>query len=62
MNVDTFEDMEAIYAGDIAALFGVDCSSGDTLVAIKTPMENLSMVWEIDLALCIGTTWSGGSG
>ncbi|KAM3182842.1 elongation factor EF-G [Hymenolepis weldensis] len=43
MNVDTFEDLEAVYAGDIAALFGVDCASGDTLVAPNTPMENLSM-------------------
>ncbi|VUZ52116.1 unnamed protein product [Hymenolepis diminuta] len=43
MNVDTFEDLEAVYAGDIAALFGVDCASGDTLVTPNTPMENLSM-------------------
>ncbi|CDS39450.1 elongation factor G mitochondrial [Echinococcus multilocularis] len=43
MNVDTFEDLEAVYAGDIAALFGVDCSSGDTLVSPNGPMENLSM-------------------
>ncbi len=44
MNVDTFEDLEAIYAGDIAALFGVDCSSGDTFVTPNTSMEKLSMV------------------
>lgn len=44
MNVDTFEDLEAVHAGDIAALFGVECSSGDTLVSPNSPMENLSMV------------------
>ncbi|KAL7059430.1 hypothetical protein AAHC03_013472 [Spirometra sp. Aus1] len=43
MNVDTFEDLDAVYAGDIAALFGVDCSSGDTLVAVNSPMEKCSM-------------------
>ncbi|VDD76721.1 unnamed protein product [Mesocestoides corti] len=43
MNVDTFEELEAVYAGDIAALFGVDCASGDTLVSPNTPMEKLSM-------------------
>ncbi|VDN97685.1 unnamed protein product [Rodentolepis nana] len=43
MNVDTFEDLEAVYAGDIAALFGVDCASGDTLMAPNTTIENLSM-------------------
>ncbi|KAM7542442.1 hypothetical protein Aperf_G00000001195 [Anoplocephala perfoliata] len=43
MNVDTFEDLEAVYAGDIAAFFGVDCASGDTLVATNTLAENLSM-------------------
>ncbi|KAA0190321.1 EF-Gmt, partial [Fasciolopsis buskii] len=32
LNVTDFEDLEAVYAGDIAALFGVDCASGDTLL------------------------------
>ncbi|KAA3674356.1 elongation factor G [Paragonimus westermani] len=35
LNVTDFEDLDAIYAGDIAALFGVDCFSGDTLVDTK---------------------------
>ncbi|KAF8569401.1 hypothetical protein P879_02989 [Paragonimus westermani] len=35
LNVTDFEDLDAVYAGDIAALFGVDCFSGDTLVDTK---------------------------
>ncbi|KAF6768919.1 hypothetical protein AHF37_09489 [Paragonimus kellicotti] len=35
LNVTDFEDLDAVYAGDIAALFGVDCFSGDTLVGTK---------------------------
>ncbi|THD26256.1 EF-Gmt [Fasciola hepatica] len=36
LNVTDFEDLDAVYAGDIAALFGVDCASGDTLLDPET--------------------------
>lgn len=36
------EDVNEIYAGDIFALFGVDCASGDTFVTDK----NLSLSME----------------
>ncbi|OON22054.1 translation elongation factor G, partial [Opisthorchis viverrini] len=37
LNVTEFEELETIYAGDIASLFGVDCASGDTLMDVKAP-------------------------
>ncbi|CAL8072765.1 unnamed protein product [Calicophoron daubneyi] len=45
LNVTDFDDLEEISAGDIGALFGVDCSSGDTLVDLnmKQPLVMESM-------------------
>jgi elongation factor G len=40
MHADQMEDIEAISAGYIGALFGIECSSGDTFVA---PGHNLTM-------------------
>ena len=40
MHADQMEDMGSVMAGDIGALFGVDCASGDTFVS---PGVNLTM-------------------
>ncbi|KAM4742670.1 elongation factor G, mitochondrial [Anableps anableps] len=41
LHADQMEDVEEVYAGDICALFGIDCASGDTFTS-KTS-SNLSM-------------------
>ncbi|XP_077421478.1 elongation factor G, mitochondrial [Vanacampus margaritifer] len=41
LHADQLEDVEEVYAGDICALFGIDCASGDTFTS-KT-CDNLSM-------------------
>jgi elongation factor G len=41
MHADQMEDIDAIAAGSIGALFGIDCASGDTFVA---PGVNLTMM------------------
>ncbi|XP_054650087.1 elongation factor G, mitochondrial [Dunckerocampus dactyliophorus] len=41
LHADQMEDVDEVYAGDICALFGIDCASGDTFTS-KTS-NNLSM-------------------
>ncbi|XP_015225700.1 PREDICTED: elongation factor G, mitochondrial [Cyprinodon variegatus] len=41
LHADQMEDVDEVYAGDICALFGIDCASGDTFTS-KTS-ANLSM-------------------
>uniref|UniRef100_A0A672QAK0 Elongation factor G, mitochondrial n=1 Tax=Sinocyclocheilus grahami TaxID=75366 RepID=A0A672QAK0_SINGR len=41
LHADQMEDVEVVFAGDICALFGVDCASGDTFTARTN--ANLSM-------------------
>ncbi|CAJ1065373.1 elongation factor G%2C mitochondrial [Xyrichtys novacula] len=41
LHADQMEDVEEVYAGDICALFGIDCASGDTFTCRAS--ANLSM-------------------
>lgn len=41
LHADQMEDVEVVYAGDICALFGIDCASGDTFTTRTN--ANLSM-------------------
>ena len=43
MHADQMEDIEAIPAGYIGALFGIDCASGDTFVSRGTTLAMSSM-------------------
>lgn len=42
LSVCAFQDVDEVYAGDICALFGIDCASGDTFTSRTS--ANLSMV------------------
>lgn len=42
LHADQMEDVTSVFAGDIFALFGVECASGDTFVT--DPKLNLTMV------------------
>ena len=42
MHSDEMEEVSGGHAGDICALFGIDCASGDSFVADKGP--NYTMV------------------
>jgi elongation factor G len=43
MNSDDMQDVDVAYAGDIVALFGVDCASGDTFTDGKVKYAMTSM-------------------
>ncbi|MGD8345482.1 MAG: elongation factor G, partial [Desulfobacterales bacterium] len=43
MHADQMEDIDAIYAGYIGALFGIDCASGDSFVAPGLSLTMTSM-------------------
>ena len=61
MNSDDMQDVETAYAGDIVALFGVDCASGDTFTDGKVNYAMTSMhVPEAVISLAISPKDKGG--
>lgn len=38
MHSDEMEDVQVLHAGEIGAMFGVECSSGDTFVSLDNPV------------------------
>eukprot|EP00794_Sanderia_malayensis_P002831 gene2831-3274_t len=48
MHADQMQDIKEAYAGDICALFGVDCSSGDTFVADNAQKLSMESIYVPD--------------
>uniref|UniRef100_A0A8D9C2D4 Elongation factor G, mitochondrial n=1 Tax=Cacopsylla melanoneura TaxID=428564 RepID=A0A8D9C2D4_9HEMI len=48
LHSNEMEDVEEVYAGDIFALFGVDCASGDTFVTDKNNTLSLESIFVPD--------------
>ena len=49
------QDVNEVMAGDICALFGIDCASGDTFVTkgnLHLSMVSLLECWSVYLFLC----------
>lgn len=48
LHSNQMEDVSEVYAGDIFALFGVDCASGDTFVSDPTLELSLESIYVPD--------------
>ena len=51
MHSDKMEDVTAVYAGDICAVFGVDCASGDSFVLDRTQKISMESIYVPDPVL-----------
>lgn len=48
MHANEMEDVTEVYAGDICALFGVDCASGDSFVKDKDLQVSMESIFVPD--------------
>jgi len=51
MHADKMEDVSHVYSGDICAVFGVDCASGDTFVLDKDLKLSMESIYVPDAVL-----------
>ena len=50
-NICILKEISEARAGDICAMFGIECNSGDSFSHSKT--SSLTMVWHVCVCVCV---------
>ncbi|XP_033341114.2 mitochondrial translation elongation factor G 1 [Megalopta genalis] len=51
LHANQMEDVEKVYAGDIFAVFGIDCASGDTFVSVPNSKISMESIYVPDAVI-----------